>query len=1227
MLCLFVFTKANSQQFSGGGGFIPTYSYLYLPIEVSGVGIINCDFEVCVDISHSWVGDLNIALIAPDGTTYIYLSTQNGGSGNNYSNTCFSMDATTNITSGSPPFSGEYIPEGDIGDFYGMNANGTWQLAVADLLFLFTGSVNSWSLDFSCVTSNCEEGETDFTLNLFDSYGDGWDHGNGHLVTINDVDYGGFDFTTGNNYSYNICLDTTECYDISFTDGGLWEYECSFNLETLDGDIFYSGDYTIEDESFGEGCGCTDPSACNYDPNAIEDDGSCIISPLEVSSCETLYCGNQTGEVVASQYIGTNVNYLTIDIDEEGVLNELFYDINWHSHGWGSIDFNVNNAKIGLYDENGNLIQNLVTIGNNLATSNYQNFSSTITPSINVFPGYTIQVMINSPGWGNGTWASYVNQAIISFTIEGEVSLDYGITTVDICSNDGLINLFDSIPLPMEANGSWSPVLANGSLGTFNPLIDAGQAYTYESITSCSTKTITIDVSLSEYLVAGNSTVLEICPNDAALDLFNILGTDASQLGSWSPLLSNGYEGTFNPETDAETQYTYTVESQCGISTADVDVQFLELNFPTVVDLALCNENTSTALYNQISSVSTSGSWSGPSVLVSGSSPTYFGLFNPTQQNEGIYTYSADNIFGCEEDFPVNVTIINEELNAGTDTVFQICSNGESIDLFSLINDADITGVWQPNLDNDYFGTYNPATDAPGSFIYTVTGECSSVNAEVFVNQIQIDAPLITFDEAGTNDNVCFGSTSETYSTVNTPTSSYLWTVTGGGVIIGDSTSSSVEIDWSNSSVGYITDAVMLTESYDGCSYSSTIDIEIIANPIPNLSVDDIEICIGESIQLSTAAGYSNYNWSNNPNNENSFSYTPLSLTDNQFSVTVTGEALCTTTSNVSITVHDLPEIEISISNDEICSGESIDVIATPGYVNYDWTPNVLTNEGGTFLPEDNQTDYSVIVTDINGCVNTTSENIVIFPIAEIGLQVDGASTSAICIGDDILLTANAGFNNYDWSNSSQSINFFNYTPNTLNDNVFTLTTTGVGGCTSTDSVSITIYDLPVVDLNLSETAICLGESIEVTSTPSLASYSWIPLSLSGSGGTFTPDLNQTYFSVIATDYNGCVNTNSASLTINQIDQVDLLVNGSSTRTICIGEEIELSASDGYTSYTWFPSNVNSSWTTNNEGTYVPVDLSDNQFTVIVSNEFGCESTTFLNITINEIPSPGPIGF
>ena len=81
-----------------------------------------------------------------------------------------------------------------------MQTDGVWTLLIRDDLWLFSGILNSWSIDFTC-EAECEEGEELYTLNLFDSYGDGWDHGSGHLVTINGVDYGGYDFTTGTSFS------------------------------------------------------------------------------------------------------------------------------------------------------------------------------------------------------------------------------------------------------------------------------------------------------------------------------------------------------------------------------------------------------------------------------------------------------------------------------------------------------------------------------------------------------------------------------------------------------------------------------------------------------------------------------------------------------------------------------------------------------------------------------------------------------------------------------------------------------------------------------------------------------------------------------------------------------------------------------------------------------------------------------------------------------------------
>jgi hypothetical protein len=83
--------------------------------------------------------------MAPDGTQ-VTLSTYNGGSSNNYTNTVFDDAAATSITSGIAPFTGTYRPEGVLSALNGKNANGTWQLRVTDSASGDSGSLTSWSI-------------------------------------------------------------------------------------------------------------------------------------------------------------------------------------------------------------------------------------------------------------------------------------------------------------------------------------------------------------------------------------------------------------------------------------------------------------------------------------------------------------------------------------------------------------------------------------------------------------------------------------------------------------------------------------------------------------------------------------------------------------------------------------------------------------------------------------------------------------------------------------------------------------------------------------------------------------------------------------------------------------------------------------------------------------------------------------------------------------------------
>ncbi|QQL44469.1 proprotein convertase P-domain-containing protein [Sulfuriroseicoccus oceanibius] len=113
----------------------------------SGAGNLT-DANVTLDINHTWVGDLSITLIHPDGTR-VSLSSNNGTSGDDYTNTTFDQSAGSSITSASPPFTGTFRPEGDLDSLIGKTASGTWTLEIADSYSADGGSLQSWSLDLT----------------------------------------------------------------------------------------------------------------------------------------------------------------------------------------------------------------------------------------------------------------------------------------------------------------------------------------------------------------------------------------------------------------------------------------------------------------------------------------------------------------------------------------------------------------------------------------------------------------------------------------------------------------------------------------------------------------------------------------------------------------------------------------------------------------------------------------------------------------------------------------------------------------------------------------------------------------------------------------------------------------------------------------------------------------------------------------------------------------------
>lgn len=135
---------------------------------VSGIVGNTTLVTISIQVRHNWDADLDIFLGDPTGR-WLELSTDNGGSGEDYYTTLFTDAATTNITAGFAPFNGSYRPEGSLSNsgtpinrtgtitnlagFNGLNSNGNWTLRIGDDENIIEGTFVSATLNISGTAS------------------------------------------------------------------------------------------------------------------------------------------------------------------------------------------------------------------------------------------------------------------------------------------------------------------------------------------------------------------------------------------------------------------------------------------------------------------------------------------------------------------------------------------------------------------------------------------------------------------------------------------------------------------------------------------------------------------------------------------------------------------------------------------------------------------------------------------------------------------------------------------------------------------------------------------------------------------------------------------------------------------------------------------------------------------------------------------------------------------
>jgi len=109
------------------------------------------DLNVTLDVTHPFVSDLDIRLVAPTGQEVV-LARNIGGSGDDFSSTIFDDEASRSIVAAGEsdaPFTGAWAPQQPLDVLDGASAAGLWRLIIRDTKGNDAGALLGWSLDFT----------------------------------------------------------------------------------------------------------------------------------------------------------------------------------------------------------------------------------------------------------------------------------------------------------------------------------------------------------------------------------------------------------------------------------------------------------------------------------------------------------------------------------------------------------------------------------------------------------------------------------------------------------------------------------------------------------------------------------------------------------------------------------------------------------------------------------------------------------------------------------------------------------------------------------------------------------------------------------------------------------------------------------------------------------------------------------------------------------------------
>ncbi len=316
--------------------------------------------------------------------------------------------------------------------------------------------------------------------------------------------------------------------------------------------------------------------------------------------------------------------------------------------------------------------------------------------------------------------------------------------TVSACINDSSVDLFAALGGSPQPTGTWTG--ANQVNGVFNATQVVPGPYTFTYTVSgggsCPVDQSQVTVNVTSVLDAGTPGTGIVCSGTTA-DLFGFLGGSPQPGGIWRDLditLAVDEDGEFDAGAVGVGMYDfgYVLESSdnCPGDSTTITVTVIagpDAGDPNPLSGVCSDENVFDLLSKLGGSPDDDGQWYDPDMNL------VVSMFDPATGVGGVYTYVVAGSGGCANDSSTVNIVLTIAPEAGIGGPLSVCSDGDPIDLFqSLTGDPQTGGTWTCCLNVNHSGTYIPAVNNGGPYIYTVigTGACSNATATIFVTEV-----------------------------------------------------------------------------------------------------------------------------------------------------------------------------------------------------------------------------------------------------------------------------------------------------------------------------------------------------------------------------------------------------------------------------------------------------------------------------------------------------------